>query len=115
VNTPTSLCLLDGRFRVEATFTTAEGGGTAQAQELSDDAGTFSFFDPDNREVLWKVLDACAVNGHFWVYGAAATDVGFTITVTDTATGAQQQYTKQQGPPAPAITDSGAFATCGEP
>jgi hypothetical protein len=65
--------------------------------------------------MLIKVLDGCKINGHFWVYSAAATDLGLDITVTDTATGATwNYYEKGPGPPAPAITESKAFPdSCG--
>jgi hypothetical protein len=113
VATPTALCLTHGRFRVEATFTSTQaGGGTARVVPLNANSGTMTFFSPQVSEVLIKVLDACALNNRFWVYGAAATDVGYDITVTDTATDDHKTYSKLQGPPAPALTDSDAFATC---
>lgn len=113
VATPTALCLQQGRFRVEASFDSVQaGGGKARVRDLTPDSGAMSFFSPDNLEVLIKVLDGCGLNQRFWVYGAASTDVEYTITVTDTATGESVEYFKPQGPPAPAITDSDAFATC---
>ena len=75
----------------------------------TNDAGLFQFYDPDNWEILIKVLDGCAVNGHHWVYGASTTDVGYVIRVTDTATGAAKEYRNEPGRPAPAITDDKAF------
>ena len=39
-----------------------------------------------------KVLDGSGVNGHFWVFYGALSDVEYTITVTDTATGSQRTY-----------------------
>ena len=71
-----------------------------------------TFFSPQVSEVLIKTLDACALNNRFWVYGAAATDVGYDITVTDTVTGDFKVYSKTQGPPAAALTDRDAFDTC---
>lgn len=113
VATPTALCLTAGRFRVEATFFAAQtGSGIARVVPLNANSGTMTFFSPQVSEVLIKVLDACALNNRFWVYGAAATDVGYDITVTDTATDASKVYSKTQGPPAPALTDSDAFDTC---
>jgi hypothetical protein len=113
IATPTALCLQGERFRVEAAFDSIQaGGGRARGSALSADSGTLSFFAESNREVLIKVLDGCGVNQRYWVYGAAATDVAFDITVTDTATGDSKVYSKEQGPPAPAITDVDAFATC---
>lgn len=78
----------------------------------SDSAGLFYFFDPDNWEMLVKVLDGCAHNGHYWVFGAAATDVGYEISVYDMSTGsppAVKVYDKPAGPPAPALVDVAAF------
>lgn len=113
VETPTALCLTAGRFRVEATFFAAQtGSGIARVVPLNANSGTMTFFSPQVSEVLIKVINACALNNRFWVYGAAATDVGYDITVTDTATDEHQTYSKTQGPPAPALTDSDAFATC---
>jgi hypothetical protein len=113
VATPTALCLTAGRFRVEATFFAAQtGSGVARVVPLNANSGTMTFFSPQVSEVLIKVLDACALNDRFWVYGAAATDVGYDITVTDTATDEHKVYSKTQGPPAAALTDSDAFATC---
>jgi hypothetical protein len=47
----------------------------------TDETGEFTFFGEDNVELLVKVLDACDVNGHDWVFAAAATDVEYVITV----------------------------------
>ena len=41
----------------------------------------FWFFDPNTAEVLLKVLNGCAVNGHWWVYAAPATDVEYWVGV----------------------------------
>ena len=112
----TSLCLADSRFEVTVDWSTA-GGGAGSASTVpggTNNSGLFYFFDPDNWEMLIKVLDGCAINGHHWVYSAAATDLGLDITVTDTATGAAWTYAKKPGPPAPAITESEAFPdSCG--
>ena len=52
---------------------------------MTDDTGAFWFFDPENVELAVKVLDGRAINGRFWVYFGALTDVGYTLRVTDTA------------------------------
>ena len=111
-----SLCLADNRFEVTVDWSTA-GGGEGPAKVVpggTNNSGLFYFFEQDNWEMLIKVLDGCAVNGHYWVYSAAASDLGLDITVTDTATGAVWTYAKAPGPPAPAITESKAFPdSCG--
>ena len=76
------------------------------------DSGLLWFFAADNWEMLVKVLDGCAFNGHYWVFSAATTNVGYTLTVTDTERGRLRRYPNSLGNAAPALTDVGAFATC---
>jgi hypothetical protein len=87
------LCL-GGRFRVEVRFTDPRDGQASAARPvpITGDTGAFWFFDPANLELMIKVLDGRAVNGHFWVFYGALSDVGYTITVTDTVTGNQRTY-----------------------
>lgn len=113
VTTPTALCLNENRFRVEVTFnSTGAGSGNARGFSLTPDSGVMSFFGADNLELLVKVLNGCPINSHYWVYGAAATNVGYDIKVTDTERNVVKNYVKAEGPAAPAINDSSAFATC---
>jgi hypothetical protein len=108
---PDALCLAGDRYAVTVDWRSANDGGSAQVAPLgSDDSGIFYFFDPNNWEMLVKVLDACAVNGHRWVFAAATTDVEYTLRVTDTVTGEAKEYSNALGNRAPAITDTGAFA-----
>ena len=109
-----TLCLQDSRYAVGVDWWTAEGGsGSASVVHSgTNDSGLFWFFNRDNWEILIKVLDGCALNGHVWVYGASTTDLGYTIRVTDTATGAVKEYRNEPGQPAPAITDATAFHAC---
>jgi hypothetical protein len=91
-----TLCLPDPgnrRFRVRVSFDTSQGGGLAGAAPALPLAtlgvargGLFTFFSPDNPEMLLKVLDACTLSGSFWVFYAATTNVGFEVEVLDTAT-----------------------------
>ncbi len=106
------VCLQDSRFEVKAQWwrpNGASGAGLA-VPEGTDDSGLFRFFDSRNWEVLIKVLDGCANNGHVWVLGASTTDLGYRIAVTDTVTGERRQYENQPGRPAPAIVDNEAFS-----
>jgi hypothetical protein len=114
----TTLCLDDQpgdrRWQIGATFATGTSSGAGHAVELASlgvsHGGLFWFFDGTNPEVLLKVLDGCAVNQHFWVFSSATTNVGFTVTVTDTRGGRAQVYTNQNGKAATPIQDTGAFA-----
>jgi hypothetical protein len=89
------LCLNDDRFTVATTWRDPRTGatGTGQPRPLTGgDTGAFWFFAPENLEVMVKVLDGRAVNGHFWVFFGALSDVEYTVTVTDRTTGAVKAY-----------------------
>lgn len=90
-----SLCLQDERFAVRVTWEDPRSGdsGVGTPSPVTDDTGTFWFFDEQNLELMVKVLDARPVNGHFWVFFGSLTDVEFELTVTDLATGAERTYT----------------------
>ena len=111
-----TLCLRDSRFEVKANWWSAEGesGPGRVVYAGTNDSGLFRFFDPLNWEVLVKVLDGCGINGRMWVLGAATTDLGYRILVTDTVTGESRSYVNEPGQPAPAIIDTEAFSgPCG--
>ena len=93
-----TLSLLGGRFEVAVGFRDPFGGeGPGRPISLTDDSGAFWFFEPDNLELLVKVLDGRTVNGRFWVFYGALSNVGYTIRVTDTFTGIERRYENPQG------------------
>ncbi len=110
----TELCVTGDRFRVEVEWRDFAGNfGSAKVVPLApSDSGLFYFFNFDNWEMLVKVLDGCGINSRFWVFAAAATNVEYTLQVTDTETGEVKTYINPLGNLAAAITDTGAFATC---
>ena len=95
--TSTALCLTQGRFEVRVDWSAPGQGGDGNAVPLSADTGYFWFFDAANVELIIKVLDARVINGKFWVYYGALSDVEYTITVTDTVTGSQKTYFNPSG------------------
>lgn len=94
-----SLCLLSGRFRVGVTFRNPNDGttGTGHAVPGSDQTGTFWFFSPSNTELVVKLLDGRSLNGKFWSFYGALSNVDYTVTVDDLATGARKTYRNRQG------------------
>ncbi len=116
----TTLCLPgNDRFDVSVYFETTQGSGNmGDAIAISTDSigitkgGVFAFSDPANPELLVKILDGCSINDRWWVFFAATTNVGFDLTVTDTATMTTQVYTNPDVHAADAVTDTQAFATC---
>jgi hypothetical protein len=113
--TATQHCLQGKRFAVEIEWAgyVGDGGVARTVSGGTADSGLFYFYGPDNWEVLVKVLNGCHQNDHFWVFSAAATTLEYTITVTDTLTGAVRTYSNPLGVSSPAITDIEAFKTCG--
>ncbi len=109
----TILCLSGGRFRVEATWNAPQGNSDdATAVPLSSDTGFFWFFEPDNLEVIVKVLDACDFAGSFWVFAGGLTDVGVELTVTDSLTGETRRYENSLGESFAPVRDTSAFGGC---
>ena len=105
----TALCLADGRFQVEIDWATDFGtSGAGQAKVLSVDTGWFWFFDEANTEVMVKVLDARVINGNFWVFFGALSNIDYTVRVTDTATGTVREYENPAGTFA-SVGDTSAF------
>ena len=104
------LCLGAGRFRVQVSWTSGSSPAPAHARPLTADTGAFWFFAGANLEMLLKVLDGCAVNGHFWVFAAGLTNAQVVTTVTDTRTGAAQRYVNPQGAAFAPMQDTRAFA-----
>jgi len=106
---PGRLCLQGGRFALTAVWKDFSGHtGSGTAVSLTGDTGTFWFFSPTNVEVVAKVLDGRGLNGKFWLFYGALSNVEYTLTVTDTATGAVQTYKNPLGQFG-SVGDTGAF------
>lgn len=95
------LCLQGGRFAVDVTADAVRPGAPfplpAGAEPLTDDTGTFWFFRPENVELMVKLLDGRNVNGRWWFFSGALSNVGYEITVTDTLTGVERRYENLSG------------------
>src|SRR5437870_2045803 len=94
-----TLCLNGGRFQVKVNWRVPSQGtsGVGTAVALTSDTGYFWFFSSNNVELVIKALDGTPVNGQFWIFYGALSDVEYTITVTDTATGAVKTYVNASG------------------
>jgi hypothetical protein len=92
----TTLCLLKNRFRVEVTFNNQYNGtsGVAKAIRSTDVAGFFYFYDATNFELMVKILN---FGDSVKVFYGQLTDLQFTMTVTDTQTGAIENYRNTPG------------------
>lgn len=59
--------------------------------------------------MLIKVLNGCALGGSFWVFFAADTNAGFTLTVVDTTSGTQKVYANADLHTAAPVQDTSAL------
>ena len=89
-------------YAVSMCFEYERDGGTAQTDAIdfglgSPQSGLLWFFDPDNAEVLIKVLDGCEMNGHRWVFVAPVTTLAFNLSVEETATGKRWVHRNPRG------------------
>lgn len=110
----TTLCLLGGRFRVQADWQALQNktNGFGQTRSLTADTGAFWFFGAANLELIVKVIDGRALNGKFWVFYGALSDVQYQIKVTDTQTGQVEEYVNDPGNLA-SVADTAAFPIAG--
>ena len=98
VASSTVLCLNQGRFRLETHWEFPNGQmGLGQAVPQTDDTGAFFWNNPENIEMIVKVLDGRHNNGFFWVFYGALSDVEYTLVVTDTETGQCREYLNSPG------------------
>ena len=109
----TTLCLQGSRFAVELEWQSPPGFPGLRHAFVSPlstaQTGFFYFVGPENLELMVKVLDGCGLNSHYWVFAAAATNVEYTLKVTDTTTGVVRTYSNPLGQRSPAVNDTSAF------
>jgi hypothetical protein len=112
VTDPATLCLSGGRFQVRASWDTDSASGNGTGVALTSDTGYFWFFSETNVEVIVKVLNACPINQSFWVFAGGLTNVGVTLTVTDTQTGLTRSYQNLRGTAYLPLQRTGDFGVC---
>lgn len=107
------LCLSAGRFEIQAHWKDHNregvyGNATAVPIDVSDESGMFWFFSSTNIELVVKALDGRGINGHYWVFFGALSDVEYWVTVRDTVGGHRRTY---HNPPAESCgqSDNTAF------
>lgn len=113
--TDTALVLNQGhRFVVQLSARNPRTAMTSAgvATPVGELAGYFSIPDltgsPATPEVFVKVVDGRAINGAFWFFHGALTDLEYTLTVTEEGTGRVRTYSKAAGSACGGI-DTSAF------
>jgi hypothetical protein len=78
------LCLGNGRFSVRVNWKDFQGNrGVGRSVPLSGDTGYFWFFNSSNLELVIKILDGRGLNGRFWVFYGALSNVEYEVEITD--------------------------------
>jgi PKD repeat protein len=102
-------------FEVKLTATDPRTGTVGQGQLISqtDIYGIFSIpaitGNASNPEVIVKMVDASAIGANYWVFYSALTDLNYTLTVKETATGRTKTFRDAKV----GTTVCGAFDTSG--
>ncbi len=93
-----TLSLLGGRFSATLSASNPRNGDTetGSAVAMTDRFGYFSLpgltGDSTFPEVAVKMIDFSAIDGRFWLFYTGLTNLDYTLTVTDSVTGAVRTY-----------------------
>ena len=82
------------RPRLDRPHLRADAGRRAR---VDDDRGAFWLSRPSNVLLTVQIRDARRTNGHFWIDVDAKTIRGFSLIVTDMATGMSTRYSHPEG------------------
>jgi len=90
---------LQDRFEIEVEWVDPRSGDRGVGHPLMElgttETGFLWFFRPENIELVVKLLDGRALNGHFWLFWGGLSDVEYTIRVTDTEEGTETTFTNE--------------------
>jgi hypothetical protein len=93
-----TVCLRDGRFEIIGTWTDFENPANTQdliwtpVENINATAGFQN--NPSGIQIVMRVADGCPLTGTWWVWLGGFTDAGWDITVRDTVTGNQRNFSK---------------------
>ena len=104
------LCFQSGRFTATMTYQNAGSPLPATAVQPAGGApGFFRFAEPAAAEIWLDLVDGCSFNGRYWLTALGVSSDGWTLSFTDHATGALQNYSVPTGSYGSPITDTNAF------
>lgn len=86
--TSTRACVQSNRFSLEViASSTFQPVATS-----SSESAVFYFSSSNNWEVVAKVLNGCGINNKYWIFGAGATSLAYSLHVKDWVTGVTASY-----------------------
>ena len=104
-----------GRFLVSGTWEDFDGhSGYAHVIRKSELSGYFWFFNAENYEMLFKILDGRPITPNYWVFDAGLTNVASTFKVVDTLTGNVYEQANPLGSSFATNLDSSTILTRGK-
>lgn len=110
-----NLCLAERRFSVEVAVPDPSGVPGVPgvpllgvAVPLTSEAGSFWVFTPNNLEIIVKVVDGRAVNGHFWIFIGGLSDLEYRVRVIDNLSLKLKDYVNTPGVVA-SVADTSTF------
>lgn len=106
--------VLNERFQMYGRWTSPTDRGALHGAPMTRDSMAIHFFTPANIEIVVKVLDGCAINGHWWLFMAGMTDVEFDFRVKDMQTGQLWRVANALGKPFAPVRNLTAFS-CSAP
>ena len=111
VANPTTLCLNDGRFRVTVFYATPDGAsGPGHGRVPDGRLGLLLVLRRGQHRARSSRSSTRCTLGNFWVFAGGLTNVGVTLLVEDTQTGASKTYNNPIGTPFAPLQDTQAFS-----
>ena len=105
--TPTTVCLLNNRFKVTVDYVNPFSSppnqpgtfvGARMLQGIQNpDTAVFGISSAQAVEVVVRIQDARPFAPRYDIYYGGMTDIGYTVTITDNETGATRQYSNVIG------------------
>lgn len=109
-DTRNNVCLQGGLFEVEVHGTGTQGRPTGF--DLTSTTSVWYYYQPENLELLVKVLNGCSENGYWWVLIGGVTDQYLHISVRDLQDPKQPlklDWVHQAGTPLSGVVNTQAF------
>jgi len=94
------VCLRNDRFEITGTWTDFANPANTEpliwtpVEDINATAGFQN--NPSGIQIVMRIADSCTNTNEWWIWLGGFTDAGWDITVRDTATNAEQTYTRDR-------------------
>ena len=83
--------------------------------EYEAEPGRLHFFDEENQPLAIEIIDGCAINDHYWIFGAGLSGIPLPLNVRDLETRAEARLylpAFEPGMPIDTVFDPAALSIC---